>query len=103
MKRDIYEQLIKWKASARRKPLLIKGARQTGKTYILKQFGINEYDTLAYFNFEEDPLLKDFFLKGFSQSNFYKTCRCMPGRVFDQTATSSSSMRFRPRIMLSNH
>ena len=39
MKRDIYQQLLAWKNSARRKPLLLKGARQTGKTYILQQFG----------------------------------------------------------------
>jgi len=61
MKRDIDEQLLKWKTSSRRKPLLIKGARQTGKTYSLKQFGTKEYDRLAYFNFEEDPFLKSFF------------------------------------------
>ena len=61
MKRDIDEQLLKWKTSSRRKPLLIKGARQTGKTYSLKQFGAKEYDRLAYFNFEEDPFLKSFF------------------------------------------
>lgn len=61
MKRDIYKSLLRWKTSPRRKPLLLKGARQTGKTYILKEFGENEYDSCLYFNFEKDPLLKDFF------------------------------------------
>ena len=61
MKRDVYQKLIEWKASKRRKPLLLKGARQTGKTYILKEFGYNEYQNVHYFNFEEDSRLKYFF------------------------------------------
>ncbi len=61
MKRDIYQQLLKWKTSGRRKPLILRGARQVGKTYILQEFGRNEYKKVAYLNFEEDPLLDDFF------------------------------------------
>lgn len=61
MKRDIYQKLLEWKSSARRKPLLLKGARQVGKTYILKKFGEQEYSRVAYLNFEEEPLLDDFF------------------------------------------
>ena len=61
MKRDIYTELINWKKSVRRKPLLVRGARQTGKTFLLKEFGKNEYEHISYFNFEEDPQLKDFF------------------------------------------
>lgn len=61
MKRDVYNQLVEWKRSSRRKPLLLRGARQTGKTFILKEFGNREYQNLAYFNFEEDPRLKDLF------------------------------------------
>lgn len=61
MKRDIYNKLLEWKASPRRKPLMLKGARQTGKTFILKEFGKKEYENLFYFNFEEDPELEGFF------------------------------------------
>ena len=61
MRRDIYEKLLQWKSSSRRKPLLLKGARQVGKTYILKHFGEREYEHVAYLNFEEEPLLRDFF------------------------------------------
>lgn len=50
-----------WKGSERRKPLLLQGARQTGKTFILKEFANNEYDGTVYFNFEEDPGLDQFF------------------------------------------
>lgn len=61
MKRDIYKQLLEWKDDPFRKPLILKGARQTGKTYILKEFGRKEFDHTAYFNFEEEPDLKSFF------------------------------------------
>ena len=52
MKREIIEFLIKWKESENRKPLIIHGARQVGKTYIIKQFGKENYDNLIYVNFE---------------------------------------------------
>ena len=61
MQRDLYRQLCDWKASPRRKPLVLRGARQVGKTHLLKEFGRREYESLAYFNFEEDPRLKGFF------------------------------------------
>lgn len=64
MKRDIYSRLLAWRASANRKPLVLRGARQTGKTYILRQFGRNEYRRCHYFNFERDSRLASFFTGG---------------------------------------
>lgn len=61
LKRFILEQLIKWKESKYRKPLIIKGARQIGKTYILKQFGKENYEGVAYFNFDHDEDLYNLF------------------------------------------
>ncbi|MEA3469703.1 MAG: AAA family ATPase [Thermodesulfobacteriota bacterium] len=61
MKRDIYNKLIAWKEHPRHNPLVLKGARQVGKTYILQDFGKKEYEDIAHFNFEEDPHLRDFF------------------------------------------
>lgn len=55
MKRSIYNQLLKWKASPRRKPLMLYGARQVGKTYILKEFGQNEFDNMIYINCYKNP------------------------------------------------
>ena len=52
MKREIINNLIKWKESENRKPLIVHGARQVGKTYIVKQFGKENYDNLIYVNFE---------------------------------------------------
>ena len=43
------------------KPLVLQGARQTGKTWLLKQFGRDYFDNIAYFNFERQPALKQFF------------------------------------------
>ncbi len=52
MEREIIKDLIKWKESKNRKPLIVHGARQVGKTYIIKQFGKKYYDNLIYVNFE---------------------------------------------------
>lgn len=61
MKRFILEELIKWKNSKYRKPLILKGTRQIGKTYILKQFGKENYEDIAYFNFDHDEDLQNLF------------------------------------------
>ncbi|NQU64007.1 MAG: ATP-binding protein, partial [SAR324 cluster bacterium] len=61
MKRDIYHNLLSWKNSDRRKPLVLRGARQVGKTYIIKKFGQAEYERTAYFDFEESPDLAHIF------------------------------------------
>ncbi len=61
MKRDIYKQLEAWKRSTRRKPLILNGARQVGKTYALKHFGKTSYEKVAYLNFEKDEKLSQYF------------------------------------------
>lgn len=61
MKRDIYTQLLEWKHSARRKPLMLYGARQVGKTYILKEFGRNEFDNMVYINCYKNPAVEALF------------------------------------------
>lgn len=61
MRRFIMKQLVDWKNSFDRKPLILKGARQVGKTYILKEFGENNYENVAYFNFDHDDGLKELF------------------------------------------
>ena len=63
MKRFIMDDLIKWKNSKYRKPLILKGARQVGKTYIIKEFGRENYDDIAYFNFDHDEDLYNLFEK----------------------------------------
>lgn len=61
LKRDAYQQLLKWKNSPIRKPLLLRGPRHIGKTTLLKEFGKKEFSDVAYLNFEDDPLLDSLF------------------------------------------
>lgn len=61
MKRLIMSKLLAWKNSPYRKPLILKGVRQVGKTWILKEFGKLNYKNIAYFNFDENKEYKQFF------------------------------------------
>ncbi len=61
MERFLYKQLLTWKSQGKRKPLLLQGARQVGKTYLLKEFAGKEYADCAYFNFEQTPELRSLF------------------------------------------
>lgn len=61
MYRKIMQDLIKWKNSTDRKPLILRGARQVGKTYIIGQFGKENYEGVAYFNFDHDTELYNLF------------------------------------------
>lgn len=61
MKREIYKALQNWKQGKNRKPLILMGARQVGKTTLLKQFGETQYDQCIYLNFEEMPSLSTLF------------------------------------------
>src|SRR5579863_2267167 len=63
MKRDIYMKLLAWKNSPRRKPLILQGARQVGKTYALKYFAQKEYAHMVYCNFETNVDLASLFAK----------------------------------------
>ena len=61
MERFILKKLLDWKNSPYRKPLILKGVRQVGKTWILKEFGKRYYENTAYFNFDENEEYKQFF------------------------------------------
>ena len=61
MERFAYNDLIKWKNSSYRKPLLLEGARQVGKTWLMQEFAKNEYSNVLYLNFEKDQKVKSFF------------------------------------------
>lgn len=61
MKRNVIEQLKEWKASPYRKPLMLMGVRQVGKTWALKEFGRLCYENTAYFNFDEQIEYRQFF------------------------------------------
>ena len=65
MKRFAIRELEKWKESPRRKPLIVEGARQVGKTWLVKEFASTHYRNLVYVNFEEQIYLRDLFKTDF--------------------------------------
>lgn len=66
MYRNIIEQLKKWKNKEDRKPLILSGARQVGKTYILKRFGEQEFANVAYINCDDNELAKNLFTQDYN-------------------------------------
>ena len=101
MKRDIYSHLVNWKNSSRRKPLILRGARQTGKTYILQEFGQKEFDEVFYFNFEENSHLDSLFSQGLDPENIISNLsllskkKILPGRhllIFDEIQVSNNAL-----------
>lgn len=65
MYRNIIEDLKAWKDNPYRKPLVLAGARQTGKTYILKKFGEQEFDNVVYINCDDNEVAKDLFVQDY--------------------------------------
>ena len=61
MYRTAIEQLIEWKANERRKPLIIRGARQVGKTWLMKEFGDSSYEKVVYVNFDNNEQMRNLF------------------------------------------
>lgn len=62
MQRDILDKLIQWKTKPNHKPLIIQGARQVGKTWVMKHFGEQAFEQVAYINFDNNPRMKTLFL-----------------------------------------
>ena len=62
MKRDLYKNLCDWKDEQGRRPLVLRGARQTGKTFLVNEFGKNEFASFVSLNFERNPEYKDIFI-----------------------------------------
>lgn len=87
MKRDLYAQLLIWKNKTDRKPLLLQGARQVGKTYLINQFGQNEYSQLITLNFERSPELQSLFTKSLSAKKIIENIELYIGKKIDPTNT----------------
>jgi predicted AAA+ superfamily ATPase len=86
MKRDIYKELINWKLGNTRKPLLVRGARQIGKSYIIEEFGKQEFESYVLLNFERNPEYKEIF-EGFDpriiieKITLYTSKKVVPGKT----------------------
>ena len=61
MRRKAMDELLRWKSDEERKPMVLKGARQVGKTWLMKEFGRSAYKNFVYFNFDEEDELKSVF------------------------------------------
>lgn len=71
MKRKIYQKLIEWKNRGMKKPLMVIGARQVGKTYIIEEFCKNEFNNFVYINLLEHPEVKELYEQSISTSEKY--------------------------------
>ena len=73
MKRNILKELIKWKESHNRKPLILNGARQVGKTYILQEFGRLYYKNVAYLNCDRNDMLRNIFAHDYDTARIIRS------------------------------
>lgn len=64
MERFLMNELVAWKDRPRRKPLILNGARQTGKTWLLKEFGRTQFENVAYVNLDNNPRMNEQFELG---------------------------------------
>ncbi len=80
MERQFYKDLLAWKNSSRRKPLLLQGARQVGKTWLISDFGQREYDQVIPLNFEQVPNLRHIFLDSLSPQSIIEKISLYEGR-----------------------
>ena len=73
MERTSIKELVKWKDSSRRNPLVIEGARQVGKTWLVKEFARQNYKQLAYVNFENMKVLQNVFIQDFDIDRIFSS------------------------------
>ena len=87
LSRDLMKDLEKWKEDIRRKPLILHGARQVGKTWLLKHFGQQFFEDVAYFNFDEQPDLIDLFNIDKDPNRIIKQLSYLYGRSINPQTT----------------
>ena len=101
MKRNAINKLAEWKNSAERKPLVLKGARQVGKAWLMKEFGRLYYDETFYFNFDEEDELKSILETNkdvrriFELLGLIKGKKILPGKhliIFDEVQECSAAL-----------
>lgn len=79
MKRKVYKQLIEWKNSKDRMPLILLGARQVGKTWIMQNFGKQEYEKVAYVNCDDEPEMQQLFAADYDIDRILLTLQAITG------------------------
>ena len=87
MNRDILKKLIIWKNKKDRKPLILRGARQVGKTWIMKHFGELEYQNVSYFNMDNDKILSNIFETNFDTDRIINELKLYSGINIEKNKT----------------
>lgn len=87
MRRSAYRSLVDWKQKPARKPLIIQGARQVGKTWLMREFGKNEFATTAYFNFETSKTLHAIFKSGLDTEKIIASLSILAGFTIKPSGT----------------
>ena len=87
IKRDIIDRLKAWKESPRRKPLVLQGARQVGKSWALKKFGEISFNNVVYINFDTMPSVKDDFKRTKEPQKLIKAMELMTGKPIPADST----------------
>ena len=88
LRRKIDEYLMNWKAAMGHKPLIVKGPRQVGKTESIRRFGEENYESVVYINFVEEPKYKNITEDGYGANNIVKNIsRIDPSRKFTEGKT----------------
>lgn len=95
MKRNAFSQLVTWKNDPERKPLIIRGARQVGKTWLMKEFGQSCYESYVYFNFDEEDALKSIFEANKNPQRIIELLSLIAGKKYCPGRLLSFSMRCR--------
>lgn len=80
MQRDLYAELLKWKESPYRKPMVLHGARQVGKTWLINSFGENEYDNCVVLNCDKDDRIAGIFEHGFRTDRIVSDMEIISGQ-----------------------
>lgn len=95
MERFLMNDLEAWKSSKRRKPLILNGARQVGKTWLLKEFGDKHYKNTAYLNFDNNSEAQMVFNLDFNVNRIIKDVQNITGKIVPKETLLLSSMRYR--------
>ena len=97
MERKVYKQLLEWKNNPRHKPLIVNGARQVGKTWLLKYFGEKEYKNVAYVNCDKSVQMRTIFNEGYDIARIIRNiCRLRSkSTTFPCLRTSASRWKTR--------
>ena len=84
MKRDAIKYLYEWKSRANHKPMIVRGARQVGKTWLMRAFAEEAYDRYVYVNFEDNELIRNVFERDFDIERIILALQVATGEMIDR-------------------